>query len=316
MSEEQRRDDPGRQEEATDFEERLRELLAEDAYTIRPSPAPYPAIRRQGVVERQRRMAVTGAVLVTLAALPVGAYALTGRSAGTDTAAPTPSVSAPQRTAAKPSPSASPSGPAAPATEGQLLDGITYERAVSGLESCFAFDRAHTPPGSPGTNLGDSAGYRILLAMRSTGDSNAPGDGYFVVAVKERPTPVRVICNVKDGEGSGLNVDSGDPGLPDAGPVQPDANGGKLYMQSVLDKGNWKLPFRWGSIGRVDPSVDRVTVSYGGRTSEAALDHGWFVASGTLTEQVTLAPHIKGYGADGKLVYDSDDDKSYQPALP
>ena len=32
-----------------DFEEQLRELLSEDAYTIRPSSVPYPQIRRQGM---------------------------------------------------------------------------------------------------------------------------------------------------------------------------------------------------------------------------------------------------------------------------
>ncbi|MFI8187591.1 hypothetical protein ACIF8T_02070 [Streptomyces sp. NPDC085946] len=320
MSGDQRRDDElrrsgerAREETAgTEFEERLRELLAEDAYTVRPSPAPYPAVRRRGVVERRRRAAATGAVLAALATVPVGAYALTGTGGpGTDTAAPGPSVSS-----AAPSPSTAPSGPARPATGGQLLDGITYERAASGLEACLAYDRAHTPGDRAGTDLGDSAGYRVLLAMRSTGDSNAPGDGHFVVAVKERPVPVRIICTVKDGEVAGINVTRGESGVPDAGPVRPDDNGQKLYMQSVLDKGRWKLPFRWGSVGRVDPSVARVTVDYGGRTSEAVLDRGWFAAVGVLTEQVTLAPHIKGYDAGGKLVYDSDDDRAYSRTLP
>ncbi|EFH28626.1 conserved hypothetical protein [Streptomyces sviceus ATCC 29083] len=76
--------------------------------------------------------------------------------------------------------------------------------------------------------------------------------------------------------------------------------------------GNWKLPFGWGFIGTVEPTVAKVTVSYGGVSSEAVLDHGWFVASGTLTEQVTRNPHIKGYDQGGKLIYDSDEDKSYQ----
>ncbi|MBL3671840.1 hypothetical protein JL475_39605, partial [Streptomyces sp. M2CJ-2] len=71
----------------------------------------------------------------------------------------------------------------------------------------------------------------------------------------------------------------GSEDVPGAGPVMADSNGGKLYRQSVLDRGNWKLPFRWGVIGTVEPSVARVTVSYGGATSQAALDHGWFVAS-------------------------------------
>ena len=74
------------------FEEQVRELLAEDAYTIRPVPAPYPAIRRRGLAERRRRVAVAGATLLTLAAVPVGAYAWTGGNGerGADTAAPKP----------------------------------------------------------------------------------------------------------------------------------------------------------------------------------------------------------------------------------
>ncbi|MGW0915746.1 hypothetical protein ACWD1Z_28920 [Streptomyces sp. NPDC002784] len=70
-------------------------------------------------------------------------------------------------------------------------------------------------------------------------------------------------------------------------------------------------------VGTVDPSsVAKVTVSYGGVTSEAALDHGWFAASGVLDEQVTVAPRIKGYDTDGTLVYDSDQDTSYEKTLP
>ncbi|MGW0600779.1 hypothetical protein ACWD11_27150 [Streptomyces sp. NPDC002776] len=88
-------------------------------------------------------------------------------------------------------------------------------------------------------------------------------------------------------------------------------------VQSFLDKGKWALPFRWGVIGTVDPSsVAKVTVSYGGATSEAALDHGWFAASGVLNEQVTVAPRVKGYDADGTLVHDSGQDTSYAKTLP
>ncbi|WP_351228199.1 hypothetical protein [Streptomyces sp. NPDC002133] len=313
MNEEQKQ-----QERATggDFEAQLRGLLAEDAYTIRPSSAPYPAIRRQGTVERRRRVAAAGAVLMTLAAVPVGAYALVGGDTGGDTAAPTPSFSATQPTAAPtPAPSASPSGPARPATDGQLLDGITFEQATEGLEKCLAYDRGHQ--GIMGkTDLGSADGYRIILAMKSTGDSNAPGDGMFVVAVKEKPQQTRLICRIKDGEAQGINTSVGAGGPPDAGPVMADINGGKLYQRSFLDRGNWKLPFRWGAIGRAEPSVARVTVSYGDATSQAALDHGWFVASGVLNQQVSAAPHIKGYDADGELVYDSDQDKGYRKTLP
>ncbi|MFF3464419.1 hypothetical protein [Streptomyces sp. NPDC002619] len=314
MNEEQKQQGTGT---SGNFEEQLRELLAEDANTIRPAPVPYPAIRRRGTIERRRRVAAAGAALVTLAAMPVGAYALADGDAGGDTTASTPSVSATQRTSAT-TPSASPSGPARPATDGQLLDGITFGQAADGLEKCLAFDRSHKRglAAKFHTDLGAAGDYRIILAMNSTGDSNAPGDGVYVVAVKEQPKQTRLICNVKDGEASGLNTSAGSDDLPGAGPVMADSNGGKLYHQSLLDRGNWKLPFRWSVIGTVKPQVARVTVSYGGATSQAALDHGWFVASGILNQQVTVAPHIKGYGADGKLVYDSDEDKYYEKQLP
>lgn len=297
-----------------DFEEQVRGLLAEDAYTVRPSPVPYPAIRRQGVLERRRRVAVAGAALVTLAALPVGAYAL-GGSGTSDTAAPRPSVSAPP--SPTPTPSATVPEAARPVTAGQLMDGITWAQASDGLEKCVAYNRAGVH--SPGeTDLGKASDYRIILAMHSTGDSNAPGDGIFVVAVKKdaTPKPVRLICTIKDGEAQGLNTSVGNDAPEDAGAVFADINSGKLYQQSFLDRGNWKLPFRWGIIGTVDPSVAKVTVSYGGSTGETALDHGWFVAYGTLNQQVTKAPHIKGYDAAGKLVYDSNQDKYYQKTLP
>ncbi|MGV9452818.1 hypothetical protein [Streptomyces sp. NPDC003635] len=295
-----------------DFEEQVRELLARDASTLRPSPVPYPEIRRRGVVERRRRVVAAGAVLVTLAALPVGAYAVAGDGGkGVSTAAsPTPTVSVSR------SPTPSPSGPARPATEEQLRDGITYEQAADAVEACLAYDEQHTL-GPQDTDLGPADRYRIILAMNSTGDSNAPGDGIFVVAVdKDDPSGTRMICNIREGEAQGLNISSGDSGIPDAPAVMPDMNGGKLYQQSFLDKGSWRLPFRWGVIGTFEPSVAKVTVTYGDATSEAALDHGWFVASGVLDQQVTAAPRIKGYDADGELVYDSDTDKYYEKTLP
>ncbi|MDH6434241.1 hypothetical protein M2158_002718 [Streptomyces sp. SAI-144] len=303
-------------EEERDFEEQLRELLAEDAYTIRPSPVPYPQIRRQGVVERRRRVAVAGAVLATLAAVPVGAFAAGGGGTGTaDTATtPTASASATPTATPTPTPSPTPSGPAGPATAGQLRDGITLEQAVEGLDKCLAYDRDRVAHGGgiDSPDLGKADEYRIILALNSTGDSNAPGDGVFVVAVKEKPKETRLICNIKDGEASGLNTSVGSDRQPDSPPVLADINANKLYQQSFLDKGHWKLPFGWGFIGTVEPTVAKVTVSYGGADSEAVLDHGWFVASGTLTQQVTRNPHIKGYDKGGKLIYDSDEDKSYQ----
>ncbi|MGC0376361.1 hypothetical protein [Streptomyces sp. SAI-229] len=309
MNEEQKEQGTGT---GGDFEEQLRELLAEDAHTVRPAPVPYPAIRRRGVIGRRRRAAAAGAALVTLTVLPAGAYALAGEDADGPVVASTPQVSAPPRTSATPS-----AGPARPATEDQLLDGITFEEATDGLKKCLVYDQSRTGgPSDLRTGLGAAEEYRIILAMNSTGDSNAPGDGMYVVAVKDQPKQTRLICSVKNGEASGLNTSVGSDDVPGAGPVMADSNGGKLYQQSVIDRGNWKLPFRWGAIGTVEPSVARVTVSYGGATSQAALDHGWFVASGVLNQQVTVAPRIKGYDADGKLVYDSDEDKSYEKQLP
>ncbi|MFH0175822.1 hypothetical protein ACIA6D_28005 [Streptomyces cacaoi] len=312
------------------FEERMRELLAEDAYTIQPSSAPYPAIRRRGLAERRRRVALTGAALMTLAAVPVGAYAVAGGNGGrgADTAAPKPSVSAPHSPAGSTagstggstggSPSATSTGtaggPAQPATDGQLLDGITFAQAADGLKECLAAEGG--PAGGAG-DLGKVEDYRIVLAIKSTGDSNDPGDGIYVTAVREQPAGSWVICSIKGGVASGISTGSSDADAPGAGPVVVDINGGKLYQQSFIDKGRWKLPFRWGIIGTVEASVAKVTVSYGdGGPVAAALDHGWFVAAGLLNQQVTLAPHIKGYDGSGKLVYDSDTDGTYQRTLP
>ncbi|MEU5597456.1 hypothetical protein [Streptomyces sp. NPDC020298] len=306
-----------RQDIDGEFEERLRGMLGETAFAMGPPPVPYGTIRRRGVVERRRRVAAVGAVLVTLAALPAGAYALgDGRHGRTGTAAPAASRPVPSASPST-SPSASPSGPEQPATNGQLLDGVTFGQAVDGLEKCLAFN-ATSVHRVGRVDLGEAADYRILLAMHSTGDSNAPGDGIHVVAVKKDPAPkpVRLICTVKDGEAQGLNTAVGDDAPPDAGAVYPDANSGKLYQQSFLGKGDWKLPFRWGIIGTVKPSVARLTVSYGGGNGVAVVDHGWFVAYGTLHRQVTMAPHIKGYDAAGKLVYDSDRDTVYDKTLP
>jgi hypothetical protein len=295
------------------FEEQVRELLAEDAYTIRPAPAPYPTIRRRGLAERRRRVAAAGAALVTLAVVPAGAYAWTGGDGtrGSDTAAPKPSASAPHTPAASPTPT----GPARPATAGQLLDGITFDQAADGLGKCLAYGKGSGPDGYE-EQLGQAKDYRIVLAFKSTGDSNAPGDGIWIVGVKDQPKNYRVLCNVKDGEASGMNTGANDTPS-GSGPVVADINGGKLYQQSMIDKGNWKLPFRWGFIGTADPSVAKVTVSYGDSgTVTAALDHGWFVAAGMLGRQVTLAPHVKGYDSAGKLVYDSDHDTDYERKLP
>ncbi|MFF4584019.1 hypothetical protein [Streptomyces sp. NPDC001388] len=301
----------GEQHFDTDFEQRLRELLVRDADIVRPAPAPYPAIRRRGMAERRRRAAAVGAALVALTAVPVGAYAWAGGNGErvVDTATPMTSASAPRSTGASPEES----GPARPAGDGQLLDGITFAQASDGLRRCLAAER---PSSSLGVELGRAEDYRILLAAKSTGDSNDPGDGFHVVGVKDGPAGFRVICDIKDGEASGINVSARDAAAADAGPVVPDPNAGDLYRQSVIDRGQWKLPYRWAAIGYVDESVAKVTVTYGDSTTDpAVLDHGWFVAAGVVHQQVDLAPHIMGYDSDGKLVYDSDTDKGYSREL-
>lgn len=321
--------DPGEDEDTG----LVRELLAQDAYALRPSPVPYDAVRRRGQSLRQRRTMTVWGVLTALAVVPAAAYAVTGHLKDPTTVSPAAagtSHSAAPSASAKASPSPAPSGPARPATAEQLLDGITFEEAAKGLDICLGDNNeqerklARSAP-TPSTwrepmILPAADHYRIILATRSTGDSNAPGDGYFVVAVKDGETDPaqqqRLICNVKNDELSGLNMSTGGSSGPDSGLVVPDINAQKLYMQSVRDRGRWKLPFRWSDIGTVDPSVTRVTVSYDGETSEATLDHGWFVASGLLEHEVTVAPRIKGYDGSGKLVYDSDQDKTYSRNLP
>ncbi|WP_262414484.1 hypothetical protein [Streptomyces sp. ST1015] len=208
-----------------------------------------------------------------------------------------------------------PQGPTPPATPAQLVAGITFAQAADGLEKCLAFDRSGVQhPGEEG--LGEASEYRIILAIPSTGDSNSPGDGIYVVAVKEKPTPVRLICTLKNGRAEGINSSGGAEEFVPL--VYPDINSGKLYQQSFIDRGNWKLPFRWGVIGTYVPAkVTRVTASYGTSTPvEATLDHGWYVATGVLDRQVTRAPHLKGYDSSGRLVYDSDTDTTYERVLP
>ncbi|MFD7387160.1 hypothetical protein ACFV46_01690 [Streptomyces sp. NPDC059852] len=304
-------DDEKRQvtDDERDFEGELRELLAEDAYTIRPSAAPYPQIRRRGALERRRRVAVAGAALATLAAVPAAVYGLgTGSAQGSTAAAPTPSRTA--TPSVSPTPSAEPDRATA-----ALFDGITYRQARDGLENCLDSEFTRDWPGRPGLAPPDA--YAIVLAMRSTGDSNTGGDGVFVVAQADDEERSSLICRLEDGVTQGITgfPDESDD-IPDAGAVLVNPNSNRLFQQTVLDHGRWKLPFRWAVIGTAKPSVARVTVSYGDSSAEVTVDDGRFVASGVLNEQVTRAPHIKGYDAGGELVYDSDDDKYWDGSLP
>jgi hypothetical protein len=311
--------DGGFDDEPIDFEAKLREMLTDDAASLAPGQAPYSAIVRRGQAAQRRRVAAMGIGLATIVALPGAAYAVNvqwGPDPGVSAhpgASSKPATSPAHTTPAKPTPV--PSGPAGPATPGQLADGITLERAAEALTACLDYQKAHRIQGSPmNQDLGKAADYRIILALRTTGDDNAPGDGIGVVAVKDTPM-TRLICSEKDGVGSGLNTSMGADNDPNRGAVKPDINASKLYKQTILSNGGWKLPYRWGSIGTIESGIARVTVSYGGATVEAALDHGYFAATGILTQSVSKAPHIKGYDADGKLVYDSVSDTVYDQSV-
>ncbi|MFF4554428.1 hypothetical protein [Streptomyces sp. NPDC001422] len=284
----------------------MRELLAEDAYTIRPSPAPYTAIRRRGRRERKQRAAAALAALISLCMPPVVAYTLAGGDGeqGTHTAAPKPS-DGPPRTSAAATP-----GSTHFATEGQLLDGITFTQALDGLDKCLTAER-----GTPTVPLGEAKNYRIILAAKSSG-SSVPGDSFHVVGVREHPAGMRVVCDIEDGQASGISTGASDSDPPGRRLVVPDPNAGELFQQMAADTGSWTLPFRWAVVGTVDPSVTEVSVSYGNTTRQAVVDDGWFVASGMLRRQTAAAPHIKGYDAAGKLVYDSDQDKYWARTLP
>ncbi|MFE5586937.1 hypothetical protein [Kitasatospora sp. NPDC056531] len=322
-----------------DFEAALREQLVATVADRTPGEAPYEAIRRQGRAARRRRTAALSAGVVVLTVLS-GATILTARghsdarpatglTVGTDGTAVPPSTLAPSPAA---TPTPTPTGPQPPATAAQLTNGIGFEQAATALGQCLDYDRqmqarrqSAPPPTGQGAHpnrppvhdLGAIADYRVLLAVKSTGDDNSPGDGINVVGVSQGEHPSEVICHQVDGKTSGLQAGSADPraGGP-AGLVNPDINGGKLYRQAMVDGHEWKLPYTWGSIGTYAPSVARVTVSYGnGPAVDAALDHGWFAATGVLTNAVTRTPHIKGYDGNGKVVYDSDDDKGYPKDL-
>ncbi|WP_199549524.1 hypothetical protein [Streptomyces sp. N35] len=301
----------------TPLEERLRELLTEQARAVRPDEPPLDAIVRRGRDGRRLRAVVTASALAVAIAMPVGAYAVgsDGNSPAATGPSPTKVDAPPAHTTPEPTPDPAPPGPQPPASPGQLTDGITFEQAAQGLEKCLAHNREMDKLSSLPNDLGKAEDYRILLAHRRTGDDNAPGDGFWVVATTEKPRSGRVICPIENGEATGINSGA-DEWFPEYGAVHPDLNGDKLNKQTIITSDGWRLPFRWGTIGQVRASVDRVTVTYGGKTVEASLDHGWYAATGILEKQPTTAPHIKGYDAAGWQIYDSTTDKHYQHALP
>ncbi|MFF3563365.1 hypothetical protein ACFYXS_25280 [Streptomyces sp. NPDC002574] len=312
----------GPAEKDTEFEAVLRELLGEQTEAFRAGEAPVASIVRQGRTHRRRRMAAAGAGLAVLAALPGTALAVHFQPDGRSTtalpgdaasSAATTASAAPQHSSASPPVSRTPSGPEGPLTAGQLTDGITLKRAGSVLEKCLAAQKAHEHKGFPSNDLDKAEDYRVILAMNATGDENSPGDGINVVAVeKSGGTPTRLICTEKKGAEPGVNASVGAD--PERGRVQPDINAFRLYkMDTATGPGlPYVFPFRWGSIGTVEPGIGKVTVAYGGVTQQAVLDHGYFVATGVLTKAVSALPHIQGYDTAGKLVYDSAEDKGYE----
>ncbi|MFE0625493.1 hypothetical protein ACFW3D_00820 [Streptomyces sp. NPDC058864] len=304
----------------SEFEAQLRELLEDQTDGLRTGEAPYATIVRRGRLSRRRRVFAAGAGLAALLAVPGTAVAWHYQPGGAGTTAlpahdARPSVTA---SAAQPRTSAPvrASGPEGPATPGQLADGITLERAGQALEACLTFNAKHQRADSPVRNdLGKPGDYRVILAQNATGDMNSPGDGIRVVAVGTTGgSPVRLICTDKDGKAGGINTSVGDGAGPGRGPVVPDDDAYRLYKQDGTSGPGlpYRFPFRWGSIGTVEPGVAKVTVSWGDATQEAALDHGYFAATGVLSGPVGSLPRIKGYDAAGKLVYDSTKDKGYQ----
>ncbi|MFD3456427.1 hypothetical protein ACFWVC_30180 [Streptomyces sp. NPDC058691] len=308
----------------TAFEARLRDLLERESDGFHPGEAPYASIVRQGRTDRRRRMAAAGAGLAALVAVPGTAVAVhfqpdgrgaTAQPAGGTLPATTAGTARPQSSVPVVGTSPTPSGPEGPATPGQLVDGITMRQASEAVGECLAFDGRHQPQvTTSGPGSGAAGDYRVILALKATGDDNAPGDGFRVVAVgRPEAGALRLICTMKGGRISGLNSAGGeDPGR---GPVAPDINATKLYEQTMITSSAWRFPYRWGSIGTVEPQVAKVTVSYGGVTSEAALDHGYYAATGILTRPVTSAPRVKGYDATGKLIYDSRQDTVYEQTV-
>ena len=121
----------------------------------------------------------------TLAAVPVGAYAVGG---GGDGDGPTRRRHPRRRRA--------PHRPPRPAAQwaradrdgrGSSSTGSRWSRPRTGWTSASLGPAERGPAASAATDLGKADDYRIILALNSTGDSNAPGDGVFVVAVKEKP---------------------------------------------------------------------------------------------------------------------------------
>ncbi|MEE1939343.1 hypothetical protein V1L54_07935 [Streptomyces sp. TRM 70361] len=304
--------------EETPFEAQLRRMLAEGVDDVRPESAPYDAIVRGARSARRRGMAVAGAGVAVLAVVPgvaLGAYGGWG-----DGSAPA-AGAAPASSGAPDSPGASagadePEGMGPPATSGQLADGIGLSQAEASFARCLkshaALQKELPGDASPAGGLGDPADYRLLQAWRLVANHNEGTSGTGVLAVHREDDGAVYFCRDRK-ETQNLRVFNGD-GAPERA-VTVDINANVLYRQIPLGGTDWELPYRWVDYGSVTSEVSRVTVEYGGRTVEATIDDGYFVASGVLTEKPDAAPAIKGYDADGTLVYDSAEDRYYEAII-
>jgi hypothetical protein len=298
--------------EPFDFEAKLRELLTEDAEQLAPGHAPYSAIVRRGQAGRRRRAAAVGAGLMVLVALPGGALAATvnwspDRHTSAMPAAPSsPAVSRSSGSVSTAGSPASPTGPQPPASAQQLRDGLTLKKAGDALVRCLGQYEGMAVASDWSSSLAD---YRILYAWKIDANANEGGSGTGVLAVSTTKDNSVLYCRDHGSTHNALEfIGDGAP----ARAITVDANASILYRQI----GAWTFPYHWADFGTIDdPGVTRVTVSYGGATQDAFIDHGYFVTSGTLRAQPSQAPVVKGYDANGKLVYDSQKDKFYDKSV-
>lgn len=312
---------------STPLERELRQLLEDEAITVRVGEAPYGQILKEGRQARHRSRMVLGAGLAVLVAVPGG---LLAAQSFTPSSEPAGQVSpaagggieggggghqeAPQDEGAEATGAEEeaadhalpPSDP-----ERQLLDGITLEQARDQLDHCIDdwADRSSWPTDEQ-PEL-DASGLRILLAWDGSGGENQ-GHGTIrrvlaATADQEEPYTTRLVCSQRVGEGdagSGIRSSVG-ADIPD-GEVVGDTWGRYATPEDGLE-GDWsgELPFRWAHFDTIADSVDRVTVEYGGDTQEALLEGGFYITAGILEAPPEAMPRVRAYDEDGELIHDS-----------
>ncbi|ONK11898.1 hypothetical protein [Streptomyces sp. MP131-18] len=295
--------------EASAVETELRRMLAERAAGAAPREAPYDSIVRRGRWARRRGRAVLGAGAAVLIAVPgvaIGAHQDWLGGDGRSSVAASPSA-APSESAAGAGSGASadPAGPADP--ERQLLDGITFEQAADSLARCIADwggSSAFSDHEQPDIEIGE---LRILLAWVSQGDDNRGAEPIRqVLAVSDDPSAdphFQLVCADRGEAAGSVGMQTSTDTPSDPGPaVRPEPGAGR-YLGPMM--GEWTMPFRWAHFGTLDPEVVRVTVEYAGATEEAVVEAGYFAVAGMGEDAPGGSPVIKGYGADGEVLYDS-----------